>query len=145
MGSSEGEEEAQFQFHEGTQVYDEEPAGAEQEPASSKEPAEAEQEPARIERLLAMDYKGTADHVYKRKRDLEPQGDLFVQGRLFIADEQSTAPSQEPTPKDKGKSIMVDDEPKPKRLKRTEQVQMALDEEVSKRLHEEEKQKAFEA
>jgi hypothetical protein len=68
MGSSKSEEDIQFQLHEGTQVFDEEPASAEKGPTSSKEAAEAEQEPAGIQRLLAMNLKGSAQKVYKRKR-----------------------------------------------------------------------------
>ena len=50
MGSSsKSEEETQFQFHEGTQVIDEELASA-----------------------VAMDIKGSAQKVYKRKRGSQP-------------------------------------------------------------------------
>ena len=132
MGSSKSEEEIQFQIHEGTQVVDEEPASAEKGPASSKEAAEAEQEPAGIQRLLAMDLKGSAQKFYKRKRGSQPQG------RFLVSDEQSAAPSLESTPKDKGKKIMFEDETKPKKLKKKEQVQLAIDDKLSKQLHEEE-------
>lgn len=77
MGSSKSEEEIQFQHHEGTQVFDEEPASAEKGPASSKEAAEEEQEPVGIQRLLAMDLKGSAQKVYKRKRGSQPQNEAF--------------------------------------------------------------------
>ena len=85
-------------------MIDEEPASAEKGPASSKDTSEAEQEPAGIQKLLAMDIKGSAQKVYKRKRGSQPQG------RILVSDEQSIAPSIESTPKDKGKKIMFEDE-----------------------------------
>jgi hypothetical protein len=57
LGSSEHEEE--IQFHEGIQVVDEEPAIQEKGPVYAKDTAEAEQEPAGIQRLLAMELKGS--------------------------------------------------------------------------------------
>jgi hypothetical protein len=132
MGSSKSEEEIQFQFHEGTQVIDEEPASKEKEPVSAKDIAKAEQEPARIQRLLAMNLKGSDQMFYKRKRGSQPQG------RFLVSDEQSAAPSLESTPKDKGKKIMFEDEPEPKKLKKKEQVELAVDDRLSKELHEEE-------
>lgn len=146
IGSSKNEEEIQFQFHEGIQVIDEEPIIQETEPAiEEKEPVnakdtaeaeqdtvEAEQEPAGIQKLLAMELKGSDQMFYKRKRGSQPQG------RFLVSDEQSAAPSLESSPKDKGKKILFEDEPKPKKLKKSEQVQIAVDEKLSKQLHEEE-------